>query len=38
VTLGAKSFQKDEHGRYVKGALRHPIVEAFQRWLVATSL
>jgi serine O-acetyltransferase len=27
VTLGAKSFPKDEHGRYLKGAPRHPLVE-----------
>ena len=27
VTLGAKSFPKDEQGRCVKGAPRHPIVE-----------
>jgi serine O-acetyltransferase len=27
VTLGAKSFPKDEHGRLVKGRPRHPIVE-----------
>jgi len=27
VTLGAKSFPKDEHGHLVKGIPRHPIVE-----------
>lgn len=27
VTLGAKRFEKDEHGALVKGAPRHPIVE-----------
>ncbi|MCC6917237.1 serine O-acetyltransferase EpsC [Nitrosomonas sp.] len=27
VTLGAKSFQVDEHGSLVKGIARHPIVE-----------
>lgn len=27
VTLGAKSFPKDEHGNPVKGLARHPIVE-----------
>jgi serine O-acetyltransferase len=27
VTLGAKSFPRDEHGRLVKGVPRHPIVE-----------
>lgn len=27
VTLGAKSFQVDEHGTLVKGTPRHPIVE-----------
>ncbi len=27
VTLGAKSFQKDETGALIKGNLRHPIVE-----------
>jgi serine O-acetyltransferase len=27
VTLGAKSFDKDENGMLVKGNLRHPIVE-----------
>lgn len=27
VTLGAKNFPKDENGRYIKGAPRHPIVE-----------
>jgi len=27
VTLGAKSFPKDEQGRCVKGAPRHPVVE-----------
>lgn len=27
VTLGAKSFPKDDQGRYVKGMPRHPIVE-----------
>jgi serine O-acetyltransferase len=27
VTLGAKSFPKDEQGRSIKGAPRHPIVE-----------
>ena len=27
VTLGAKSFATDEHGRLIKGAHRHPIVE-----------
>ncbi|HET9958325.1 MAG TPA: serine O-acetyltransferase EpsC [Polyangiaceae bacterium] len=27
VTLGAKSFPKDENGAYLKGAPRHPIVE-----------
>lgn len=27
VTLGAKSFPKDEHGRYLKGAPRHPLVQ-----------
>lgn len=27
VTLGAKSFQMDEHGALVKGIARHPIVE-----------
>ncbi len=27
VTLGAKSFQVDEHGSLVKGTARHPIVE-----------
>jgi serine O-acetyltransferase len=27
VTLGAKTFPKDEHGRLLKGAPRHPIVE-----------
>jgi len=27
VTLGARSFQKDEHGRIKKGGKRHPTVE-----------
>jgi serine O-acetyltransferase len=27
VTLGARSFQKDEHGNIVKGGKRHPTVE-----------
>jgi serine O-acetyltransferase len=27
VTLGARSFATDEHGRLIKGAPRHPIVE-----------
>jgi serine O-acetyltransferase len=27
VTLGAKSFPRDEHGRPIKGVPRHPIVE-----------
>jgi len=27
VTLGAKSFPKDEHGNPIKGIPRHPIVE-----------
>ena len=27
VTLGAKSFPTDEHGRPIKGRPRHPIVE-----------
>jgi serine O-acetyltransferase len=27
VTLGAKSFELDEHGNPVKGVPRHPIVE-----------
>jgi len=27
VTLGAKSFQKDENGKLVKGVPRHPILE-----------
>jgi serine O-acetyltransferase len=27
VTLGARSFPTDEHGRPIKGSLRHPIVE-----------
>ncbi len=27
VTLGAKSFPKDEEGRLVKGIPRHPLVE-----------
>ncbi len=27
VTLGAKSFQKDDHGRILKGGKRHPNVE-----------
>ena len=27
VTLGAKRFQKDDHGVLIKGNLRHPIVE-----------
>jgi serine O-acetyltransferase len=27
VTLGAKSFPKDDQGRCLKGAPRHPIVE-----------
>jgi serine O-acetyltransferase len=27
VTLGAKSFATDEHGRLLKGMHRHPIVE-----------
>jgi serine O-acetyltransferase len=27
VTLGARSFPKDENGRYLKGIARHPIVE-----------
>jgi serine O-acetyltransferase len=27
VTLGAKSFPKDEGGRLVKGIVRHPMVE-----------
>jgi len=29
VTLGAKSFQKDEEGRILKGGKRHPNVEDF---------
>ena len=28
VTLGARSFQKDEHGKIKKGGKRHPTVEA----------
>src|SRR3984893_3173709 len=27
VTLGARSFQKDEHGKIIKGGKRHPTVE-----------
>ena len=27
VTLGARSFQKDEHGDIIKGIKRHPEVE-----------
>jgi len=27
VTLGAKSFPLDDHGKPVKGVARHPIVE-----------
>jgi len=27
VTLGARSFQKDEHGKIKKGGKRHPKVE-----------
>jgi serine O-acetyltransferase len=27
VTLGARSFQKDEHGEIIKGTRRHPKVE-----------
>ena len=27
VTLGARSFQKDEHGKIKKGGKRHPTVE-----------
>lgn len=27
VTLGARSFQKDEHGAIIKGLRRHPRVE-----------
>jgi serine O-acetyltransferase len=27
VTLGAKRFEKDDHGALIKGAARHPIVE-----------
>lgn len=27
VTLGARSFKKDEHGRIVKGGKRHPTIE-----------
>ena len=29
VTLGAKSFAKDEHGKPVKGVKRHPRVEDY---------
>ena len=27
MTLGAKSFPRDEHGRPIKGEPRHPMVE-----------